>query len=398
MECSLNNRFSIVSSHESKEDGEPAGDIGVFDNGMARLGTYQTVHGSFQTPNFMVVGTKASVKGIDTHTIASLGSQIVLVNTFHLWLRPGEDLVEKMGGIQKFMAWNGPVLSDSGGFQVFSLQKLRKIEEEGVRFQSPIDGQKLFLSPERSIQIQEKLGVDIAMGFDECPASDLSYDETARSLSRTQRWLERCLKAKTRHDMSLFGITQGGLHDRLRGDSAAHLSGLPFDGYAIGGLSVGESQEEMYRILEFHPQQLPHERIRYLMGVGTPEDLVEAVFRGVDLFDCVMPTRSGRFGRAFISGEEPTLNIKNVRFREDSQPLDEDCDCLACRRYSRAYLHHLFRVEEMLGPQLMSIHNVRYYMRWMETIRRAIHTGRLSQLREQERARWRAFREVVKGK
>ncbi len=393
MECSLNNRFTVLSSEKTTENGERGSESG---NGRARLGCYSTVHGAFQTPNFMVVGTKASVKGVDTHAISTLGCQIVLVNTFHLWLRPGEELVERLGGIQRFMGWKGPVLSDSGGFQVFSLQKLRKIEEEGVRFQSPIDGQKLFLSPEKSIQIQEKLGVDIAMGFDECPASDLSYDATATSLARTQRWLERCLRAKTREDMSLFGITQGGLYDQLRAESAAHLSNLPFDGYAIGGLSVGEPQEEMYRILEFHPKQLPADRIRYLMGVGTPEDLIEAVFRGVDLFDCVMPTRSGRFGRAFIAGDEPTINIKNARFREDKEPLDSTCDCFACRRYSRAYLHHLFRVDEMLGPQMLSVHNIRYYMRWMERIRKAIHSNTLAALRNNERARWNAFREVVK--
>jgi queuine tRNA-ribosyltransferase len=393
MECSLNNRFTVLSSEKTTENGERGSESG---NGRARLGCYSTVHGAFQTPNFMVVGTKASVKGVDTHAISTLGCQIVLVNTFHLWLRPGEELIERLGGIQRFMGWKGPVLSDSGGFQVFSLQKLRKIEEEGVRFQSPIDGQQLFLSPEKSIQIQEKLGVDIAMGFDECPASDLSYDATATSLARTQRWLERCLRAKTREDMSLFGITQGGLYDQLRAESAAHLSDLPFDGYAIGGLSVGETQEEMYRILEFHPEQLPADRIRYLMGVGTPEDLVEAVFRGVDLFDCVMPTRSGRFGRAFITGDEPTINIKNARFREDKEPLDNTCDCLACRRYSRAYLHHLFRVDEMLGPQMLSVHNIRYYMRWMERIRKAIHSNTLAALRNNERARWNAFREVAK--
>lgn len=393
MGCSLNNRFTVLSSEKTAKDGEQGSESG---NGRARLGCYSTVHGTFQTPNFMVVGTKASVKGVDTHTITTLGCQIVLVNTFHLWLRPSEELVERFGGIHRFMGWNGPILSDSGGFQVFSLQKLRKIEEEGVRFQSPIDGKKLFLSPEKSVQIQEKLGVDIAMGFDECPASDLSYDATATSLARTQRWLERCLRAKTREDMSLFGITQGGLYDQLRGESAAHLSDLPFDGYAIGGLSVGEPQEEMYRILEFHPEQLPADRIRYLMGVGTPEDLIEAVFRGVDLFDCVMPTRSGRFGRAFIAGEEPTINIKNARFREDKEPLDSACDCFACRRYSRAYLHHLFRADEMLGPQMLSVHNIRYYMRWMERIRKAIHSHSLGALRMSERARWNAFREVAK--
>ena len=375
MECSLSNRFSIASS-----------------SGHARLGTYRTKHGAFQTPNFMAVGTKATVRGIDVPTLHRIGCQVVLVNTFHLWLRPGEETVSRLGGIQKFMGWDGPVLSDSGGFQVFSLEKIREIHEDGVLFQSPIDGQKLFLSPEKSIQIQEKLGVDIAMGFDECPPSTLSYDDTAKSLERTHRWLKRSIESKTREDMSLFGITQGGLHESLRTESAQYLSELPFDGYAIGGLSVGETQEDMYRILASHVTELPSERIRYLMGVGTPEDLIEAVYNGVDLFDCVMPTRSGRFGRAFVSGDEPQINIKNAKYRDDPTPLDENSECHVSQSYSKGYLHHLFRVDEMLGPQLLSAHNLCYYMNWMEKIRKAIHTNTLEELRNYERARWSDFR------
>lgn len=359
---------------------------------MARLGTYRTPNGVFQTPNFMAVGTRATVRGVDVPTLERIGCQIVLVNTFHLWLRPGEETVSQLGGIQKFMGWDGPVLSDSGGFQIFSLERIREIHEDGVMFQSPLDGQKLFLSPEKSIAIQERLGVDIAMGFDECPPSTLPYDQMARSLDRTHRWLKRSIEAKTREEMSLFGITQGGLHEELRTQSAQYLSELPFDGYAIGGLSVGETQEDMYRILGSHVQELPAKRIRYLMGVGTPEDIVEAVYNGIDLFDCVMPTRSGRFGRAFISGPLPQINIKNSQFRESSEPLDSHCDCLTCRRYSRGYLHHLFRIDEMLGPQLLSVHNLRYYMNWMQTIRRSIHAGTLTELRDGERTRWGEFR------
>ncbi|MCB0320026.1 MAG: tRNA guanosine(34) transglycosylase Tgt, partial [Bdellovibrionales bacterium] len=271
-------------------------------DGKARLGSFATAHGSFQTPNFMPVGTRASVKGVSAQHLEDVGAQIMLVNTFHLLLRPGSELIQELGGIHSFMGWKRPVLSDSGGFQVFSLQKLRSIEEEGVRFRSPVDGAEIFLSPERAIQIQEELGVDIAMGFDECPPSTLDRDATALSLDRTHRWLKRSADARTRDDMSLFGITQGGLFEDLRKESADFLREIPFDGYAIGGLSVGEGQEEMYRVLSFHPDHLPSEKIRYLMGVGTPEDLIEAVWNGVDLFDCVMPTRSGRFGRAFVSG------------------------------------------------------------------------------------------------
>lgn len=382
------NRFTLLARERGEED--------LQQRSRARLGVYQTEHGSFHTPNFMTVGTKATVKGLNTAELSAVGCQILLVNTFHLWLRPGADLISRLGGIHRFMGWEGPILSDSGGFQVFSLAKIRSIEEEGVRFRSPIDGSPLFLSPELAIQIQEQLGVDIAMGFDECPPSTLSYDETAGSLARTHRWLKRSLDAKTRADMSLFGITQGGLFDDLRAESAQYLTQLPFDGYAIGGLSVGESQEDMYRILSFHPEQLPKDRIRYLMGVGTPEDIIEAVAGGVDLFDCVMPTRSGRFARAFVSGERPTMNIRNAQFREDKRPLDAECDCLACARYSRAYIHHLFRVEEMLGPVLLSLHNVRYYINWMARIRLHIRRGTFEKLRQSERERWRMFRESEK--
>jgi len=356
---------------------------------QARTGFYQTPHGVFETPNFMPVGTRASVKGVPYHLLGDLGTQITLVNTYHLWLRPGPELIDRMGGIQRFTGWHGPILSDSGGYQVFSLKGMRKISEEGVGFKSHLDGSAYFLTPEKAIQIQETLGVDIAMVLDECPATTLTKDEVHCSLERTLRWATRCEQARTRSTAThLFCITQGGLHADLRTHSAEALSAMSFNGYAIGGLSVGESKEDMYEVLSYHVDQLPADRIRYLMGVGTPQDIVYAVSRGVDLFDCVMPTRAGRFGRAFISGEKPFINIKNARFREMDQPLDENCDCVACTKYSRAYLHHLFRCDEMAGPQLLSIHNIRYYMRLMERIREAISANTFGSLFESEMARW----------
>jgi len=360
-----------------------------FHSGAARSGYYQTPHGGFETPNFMPVGTRASVKGVPYHLLRDLGAQVTLVNTYHLWLRPGEDLIDRMGGIQRFTGWNGPVLSDSGGYQVFSLKGMRQISEEGVAFKSHLDGSAHFLSPEKAVQIQETLGVDIAMVLDECPAMTLTKDEVHLSLERTLRWAGRCADARKRPDAThLFCITQGGLHRDLRTYSAEALSAMTFNGYAIGGLSVGESKENMYEVLSYHVEQLPQNRIRYLMGVGTPQDLVMAVSRGVDLFDCVMPTRAGRFGRAFVSGEKPFINIKNASFREIDEPLDVTCDCVACTRYSRAYLHHLFRCDEMAGPQLLSIHNLRYYMRLMQRIREAIRDNRFSELFDSEMLRW----------
>lgn len=355
-------------------------------SGKARLGSYRTSHGTFETPNFMPVGTQGTVKGIDSERLKESKAQIVLVNTYHLWIRPGEDVVRDLGGIHKFMNWNAPILSDSGGFQVFSLSKIRTITEKGINFRSHLDGSALFLSPEKSIEIQQALGVDIAMVLDECPKAESSYDEFRASLELTKRWAQRCLAE--RKTESMFGITQGGFHRDLRTESAQFLSELPFDGNAIGGLSVGEPQEVMYEVLSYHPMQLPKEKIRYLMGVGTPLDIVTAVSNGVDLFDCVMPTRSGRFGRAFVSGDEPTLNIRNVRFQKDKEPLDPKCCCITCRSYSRGYLHHLFRADEMLGPVLLSIHNTTYYQDFMKTIRENIQIGTFEQLLKHEQVRW----------
>ena len=357
--------------------------------GKARRGEYITASGPFSTPNFMPVGTRGSVKGVDVERLREIGTEITLVNTYHLWLRPGPSVVRALGDIHAFCNFHGPILSDSGGFQVFSLKGMRTLSEEGVEFRSHLDGAKKFLSPEKSIEIQEELGVDIAMVLDEGPAGTLDHAAVEKSLHMTHRWARRSLAARKHDRTSIFGITQGGVFRDLRTLSAENLSEVPFDGMAIGGLSVGESKESMYDVLSYHPEQLPANKIRYLMGVGTPEDIVEAVSQGVDLFDCVMPTRSGRFGRAFITGAEPFINIKNSRFALDTTPLDESCGCVACRNYSKGYVHHLFKVGEMLGPQLLSIHNLSHYLTLMRGIRSAIEEGSFGELHARERARWR---------
>lgn len=372
----MGNRFSILQTQ-----------------GRARLGRYRTDSGEFATPNFMPVGTRGSVKGVDTERLAEAGAQIMLVNTYHLWLRPGPENVAKLGGIHRFAGWKGPILSDSGGFQVFSLESIREIREEGVEFRSHIDGALCFLSPEKSIAIQEELGVDIAMALDECPAGTLDHAAVEKSLALTSRWAKRSLAARKLERTSIFGITQGGVFQDLRTRAAEQIAsteyeGRGFDGLAIGGLSVGEPKPQMYEVLSYHPQQLPSDRIRYLMGVGTPEDIVEAVMNGVDLFDCVMPTRSGRFGRAFVRGPVPWLNIKNSSFALDTDPIDSSCHCLACRTYSRGYINHLFKVQEMLGPQLVSIHNLTHYLEHMAAIRAAIEAGKFEEFYRSEKARW----------
>ncbi len=358
------------------------------EDGLARAGEFTTEHGTFSTPNFMPVGTKATVKGVDVERLKEVGTEITLVNTYHLWQRPGHELIRDLGGVHSFCNWHGPILSDSGGFQVFSLQEIREVTEQGVHFRSHVDGRKLFLTPELSIEIQEALGVDIAMVLDECPPGDWPHDKTAESLEMTHRWASRSLDSREKSTTNIFGITQGGCYQDLRTQSAEYLSTLPFDGMAIGGLSVGEPKEKMYEVLSYHPAQLPKDKIRYLMGVGTPQDIVEAVYRGVDLFDCVMPTRSGRFGRAFVGGEKPYINIRNAVHGRDLEPLDPECGCLCCRNYSRAYIHHLFRVEEMLGPQLLSIHNLVHYLDLIKSIQRAIREGRYEEMYKQEMDRW----------
>ncbi|MCB0354418.1 MAG: tRNA guanosine(34) transglycosylase Tgt, partial [Bdellovibrionales bacterium] len=288
------------------------------EDGLARAGVYSTAHGDFETPNFMPVGTRATVKGVDVERLREAGTQITLVNTYHLWERPGEELIHRLGGIHSFCGWDGPILSDSGGYQVFSLQKIRDVKEEGVTFQSHLDGRKLFLSPEKAMRVQETLGVDIAMVLDECPPPEWGERQIAESLDRTVRWAKRAISARERPKTQLFGITQGGGVREQRTRAAELLGELAFDGLAIGGLSVGEPKEVMYEVLSYHPSQLPGEKLRYLMGVGTPEDIVEAVHNGVDLFDCVMPTRSGRFGRAFVRGDGPPfVNVRNSSFKAD---------------------------------------------------------------------------------
>lgn len=363
-------------------------------DGRARLGVFRTGHGPFDTPQFMPVGTRASVKGIDAERLREAGAQIKLVNTYHLWQRPGPDVITRLGGIHSFSGWPGPVLSDSGGFQVFSLKQIRKLSEEGVEFRSHLDGSLQFLSPEKSIQIQEALGVDIAMALDECPEGTLDHESVAKSWEMTLRWAKRCLDSRQRKETALFGITQGGIYEDLRTKAAEEIRALPFDGYAIGGLSVGESKASMYEVLSYHPEQLPADKIRYLMGVGTPEDIVESVRAGIDLFDCVMPTRSGRFGRAFIRGETPFINIKNSQYAGVDESLDPGCLCVACRNYSRAYLNHLFKVGEMLGPQLLSIHNLTHYLDLMGAIRRNISDGTFEGLYQKEKKRWQSVGEA----
>jgi len=354
----------------------------------ARRGEFSTKSGTFETPNFMPVGTRASVKGIDTDRLRECGAQIMLVNTYHLWLRPSSEVIHKVGGIHKFADWQGPILSDSGGFQVYSLKDIRSLSDKGVEFRSVIDGSKCFLSPEKSIQIQEEMGVDIAMCLDECPSADMPVDKLSKSVDMTLRWAKRCLEARQSPETCIFGITQGAGNKELRTKSAEVLSALEFDGMAVGGLSVGESKDIMYDVLSYHIDQLPKHKIRYLMGVGTTEDIVEGVKNGLDLFDCVMPTRAGRFGRAYVNGEKPYINIRNSGYTLDTSPVDPTCNCLCCRKYSRAYVHHLFHVGEMLGPELLSIHNLTHYLSLMKRIREAISAGTFEELYQAERARW----------
>lgn len=358
------------------------------EDNLSRTGKFQTAHGEFETPNFMPVGTRGSVKGVDCERLKEVGAQIMLVNTYHLLIRPGPERVDRLGGIHKFSNWSGPILSDSGGFQVFSLSEMRTMKEEGVEFRSHLDGQKIFLSPEKSIEVQETLGVDIAMALDECPSGDTSFADAERSLELTIRWAKRSLAARKKEQTAIFGITQGVCFRELRTRAAEELAQIPFDGMAIGGLSVGEPKEKMYEVLDYHVQQLPGEKIRYLMGVGTPEDIVEAVKHGVDLFDCVMPTRSGRFARAFVRAEEPYLNVKNSRFSEVSDPIDSSCSCLACRNYSLAYIHHLFKVGEMLGPQLLSIHNLKHYLDLMAELRSSIKDNTFDAVYKRIKSQW----------
>ena len=341
-------------------------------SGQARRGTLTLTHGAVETPVFMPVGTYGSVKGVSPAELTEIGAQIVLGNTFHLWLRPGMDIIGKYRGLHKFMAWDKPILTDSGGFQVWSLGELRKISEEGVAFQSPVNGDRCFLSPEESMRIQHVLNSDIAMIFDECTAHPATLDEAASSMRLSLRWAARCQTefARLENPNALFGIVQGGMHESLRDESIDGLKDIGFDGYAIGGLSVGEPKEDMRRVLAHTAPRLPADKPRYLMGVGTPEDLVASVAEGVDMFDCVMPTRNARNGWLFTRFGD--LKIRNARYKDDVRPLDAACGCHTCRQFSRGYLHHLQRINEMLGARLNTIHNLYYYQELMREIRAAI--------------------------
>ena len=352
-------------------------------DGPARRGEITTRHGTIQTPVFMPVGTLASVKSLTTDQLTALGPEIILNNTYHLMLRPGVDLLEKLGGVHKFMGWNGSVLSDSGGFQLFSLASIRKIREEGVEFRSHIDGSPFFLSPEGSVEIQNRMGVDIAMAFDECPAYGLSHGEVEKSMELTHRWAKRSLTA--RRDSALFGIVQGGIHLDLRKRSVEEIAGLNvdgggFDGIAIGGVSVGEPKEEMFSIVDYTTPLLPADKPRYLMGVGTPEDLVNGVAAGIDMFDCVMPTRNARNGSLFTS--QGKVAIKNAKYADDQGPLDPACSCLTCRTVSRAYLRHLYVNDEIAAMVYNTVHNVSFYLDLMRAIRQAIASNSFQAFRE----------------
>ena len=341
-------------------------------SGRARRGRITLTHGDIDTPVFMPVGTYGSVKGMSPTELTDIGAQIVLGNTFHLWLRPGMDIIGKFQGLHQFMAWHKPILTDSGGFQVWSLGELRKISEEGVAFQSPVNGDKCFLSPEESMRIQRTLNSDIAMIFDECTAYPAGIDEAATSMRLSLHWAERCKRefARLENPNALFGIVQGGMHETLRDESVAGLKDIDFDGFAIGGLSVGEPKEDMRRVLAHTAPKLPADKPRYLMGVGTPEDLVASVAEGVDMFDCVMPTRNARNGWLFTRHGD--IKIRNARYKDDTRPLDETCACDTCRNFSRGYLHHLQRINEMLGARLNTLHNLYYYQELMKEMRTAI--------------------------
>ncbi|AHK50001.1 MULTISPECIES: tRNA guanosine(34) transglycosylase Tgt [Bacillus] len=348
----------------------------------ARLGRVHTPHGSFETPVFMPVGTLATVKTMSPDELKSMDAGIILSNTYHLWLRPGHDIVKEAGGLHKFMNWDRAILTDSGGFQVFSLSKFRNIEEEGVHFRNHLNGDKLFLSPEKAMEIQNALGSDIMMAFDECPPYPAEYDYMKRSVERTSRWAERCLEAHGRSgEQGLFGIVQGGEYEDLRTQSAKDLVSLDFPGYAIGGLSVGEPKHVMNRVLEFTTPLLPKDKPRYLMGVGSPDALIDGAIRGVDMFDCVLPTRIARNGTVFTN--EGRLNMKNAKYERDFRPIDEECSCHTCKNYSRAYIRHLIRCNETFGIRLTTYHNLHFLLHLMEQVRQAIREDRLGDFREE---------------
>jgi len=345
-------------------------------DGQARRGRLKLAHGEVETPAFMPVGTYGTVKAMSPAELTEIGAQIVLGNTFHLWLRPGLDVIGAHGGLHRFMGWNGPILTDSGGFQVFSLGALRKITEEGVKFQSPVNGDPCFLSPEESMRIQRVLNSDIVMVFDECTPYPATFDQARDSMRLSLRWAERSKRAHDGNPNALFGIVQGGMYEELRDESLAGLVHIGFDGYAIGGLSVGETKREMQRILEHTAPRLPADRPRYLMGVGTPQDIVEAVAAGIDMFDCVLPTRNARNG--WVYTRSGVIKLRNAQYRNEVTPLDDECACYTCRNFTRAYLHHLQRVNEILGARLNTLHNLHYYQELMRGLRQAIAERQLA--------------------
>ena len=359
-------------------------------DGLARRGRLTTVHGVVETPVFMNVGTVGAIKGaVSTEDLENIGTQVELSNTYHLHVRTGDKLIREMGGLHKFMSWDKPILTDSGGFQVFSLAGLRKIKEEGVSFRSHIDGRKIFMGPEESMQIQSNLGSTIAMAFDECPSSTAGREYIRNSVDRTARWLERCVKEMNRlnslpdavnPEQMLFGINQGAVYNDIRIEHAKRISELDLDGYAVGGLAVGETHEQMYDVLDSVVPHLPQNKPIYLMGVGTPANILEAVERGVDFFDCVYPTRNGRHGHAYTAGGK--INLLNARYEKDDRPIEPGCRCPACRRYSRAYIRHLLKAKEMLGLRLMVLHNLYFYNHLMEEIRQAIDEGRFAEYKK----------------
>ncbi|RCW66431.1 tRNA guanosine(34) transglycosylase Tgt [Saliterribacillus persicus] len=348
----------------------------------ARVGKVHTPHGSFDTPIFMPVGTLATVKTMSPEELEELGAKIILSNTYHLWLRPGEDIVKTAGGLHKFMNWDKPILTDSGGFQVFSLSDLRQIEEKGVHFRNHLSGEKLFLSPEKAMEIQNALGSDIMMAFDECPPYPASEQYMKDSVERTSRWAERCLEGHKRPaEQGLFGIVQGGEYENLRKQSARDLTSLDFPGYAIGGLSVGEPKDVMNRVLEFTTPHLPENKARYLMGVGSPDSLIDGAIRGIDMFDCVLPTRIARNGTCMTSNGR--LVVRNAKYAKDFSPIDPNCDCHTCKNYSRAYIRHLVKCNETFGYRLTTYHNLYFLLKLMEQVREAIMQDRLGDFKEE---------------
>jgi queuine tRNA-ribosyltransferase len=346
-------------------------------DGQARAGVFRTPHGEVPTPIFAPVGTQASVKTLTQRHLKELDARLILANTYHLYLRPGDDLIAEMGGLHKFMSWDGPILTDSGGFQVFSLSDMREVDEDGVTFKSHIDGSTHRFTPERSVQIQENFGSDIMMAFDEC-AEPYDRDYNVRAMQRTHRWAERCLAAKTRKDQALFGIVQGGVFPDLRAQSAEVIAGLNFPGNAIGGLSVGETKEEMHAMIEVVNAVLPEDKPRYLMGVGTPQDLVQCVQRGVDIFDCVLPTRLARHKAAMT--DKGRMNMLNAQYARDERPISESCSCYTCKNFSRAYIRHLIQAREMLSGTLLSIHNIHTLLKLAGNLRQAIFDGHFDEV------------------